>query len=186
MANTFSTGSFRIVGRAATTQNLFTIENTSTTTVLTLRRLIMQMDATVTLQAVMPLVKTSRCAVPTGGFTPTTGVLFGKVPFDTTTTSATTTTIRLDSYVDGTNATTAITATPAYTLWQQFGMRISTAVGQIVAVDCDMLPMLVSDSSLAPFTLRANEALVVQIVAAATTSNPTTNHYFVNCVWEEA
>ena len=186
MANTFSTGSFKIIGRASTSQFLFTIENTSATTIVTLRRLVLQMDATVTLQVVMPLLKTSRCAVPTGGFTPTAGVLYGKIPFDSTTTSSTYTTVRLDSYNDTQSATTAITATPVYTLWQQFGMRVNTAVGQLIAVDCDMLPALVADSSLAPFRLRQNEAIVVQIVGLATTSNPATNHYFVNCVWEEA
>jgi hypothetical protein len=35
------------------------------------------------------------------------------------------------------------------------------------------------------FILRQNQALLVQIVAPAGTSNPATNHYVVQVTWEE-
>jgi hypothetical protein len=64
-------------------------------------------------------------------------------------------------------------------------MRMHTVAGQVLAVDCDLLPVLIADSAMPSFTLRANEAIVVQMVGTAT-NNPATNHYWVNCVWTEA
>ena len=68
MAGTFSACSFRILGTAATPQNLFTIENIDATKLVTVRAVILQMDATAVLTSVMPLNKISRtAAVPTCG-----------------------------------------------------------------------------------------------------------------------
>jgi len=61
-------------------------------------------------------------------------------------------------------------------------MRLHTAVGQVLALDNNMLPLLVDTQN---FILRQNQALLVHIVAAAGTSNPATNHYFCQVVWEE-
>lgn len=179
MAYTGIVTTFRIPGAAATTQNLFTLENTTgSAVVVTIRRLMLQMDATAVLTAVMPQFKTSRCAVPSGGTTITKGT------FDSTQTSAANVVARGGASADGTAS--AITATPGTAIWQQFGMRMHTVVGQVLAVDCDMLPVLIADTNLPSFKLAANEAIVVHIIAAAGTSNPATNHYVVNCVWTEA
>lgn len=183
------TATFRIQGVQTTSQNLFTIENNSTTAspvTITIRRLILQMDATGALTIAMPQFKTSRLTgTPSGGFTPTAGVLYGKIPFDSATTSSTYVVMRQAAYGDGTTATTAITCTPAFTAWQQFGFRMHTVVGQVMAVDCDMLPVLVADNGLAPFKIGPYESIGIQMVTATTTSNPTTNWFFINCVWEE-
>lgn len=61
-------------------------------------------------------------------------------------------------------------------------MRLHTAVGQVLATDFNLLPTIIE---LNDVVLRQNEALMVQIVAAAGTSNPATNHYSTCVVWEE-
>lgn len=178
MANYFSAATFRQVGNAATTQNLLTIENTHSTKLVYIRRLLVQMDATAVLTTFMPLVKTSRATgVPTGG------TALAKAQFDTTIASDAAITVRGSTATDG-GANSGPTATPSTTqlAWEQYGMRLHTAVGQVLAPDNNLLPTLVENVN---FVLRQNEALVVQVVAAAGTSNPSSNHYFVQIVWEE-
>jgi len=172
----YSASSFRTLGIAATTQYLLTIENTHATRIVRVRRLVFQMDATALLAAVMPQFKTSRCAVPTGGTALT------KTMFDSSLgASDASVIIRGGTASDGGGAT-AITATPAALLWQQYGMRMHTVVGQVLGPDNNLLPALVETT---PVVLRENEALVVHILAAAGTSNPVTNFYFVELVWDE-
>lgn len=176
MAGYFSAATFRQIGNAATTQNLFTIENIDSTKLVYVRRILVQMDATAVLTAVMPLIKTSRATgVPTGGTT------LNKGQFDTANASNANTICRGSTASDG-GANSGPTATPGTVLWEQFGMRLHTAVGQILAPDNNALPLLVDTQN---FILRQNEALLVHIVAAAGTSNPATNHYFCQVVWEE-
>lgn len=176
MAGYFSCGTFRQVGNAATTQNLLTIENIDSTKLVYVRRLVVQMDATAALTSVMPLIKVARATgVPTGGTTLNKGL------FDTTKTSNANTIVRGSTASDG-GANSGPTATPGDVLWQQYGMRLHTAVGQVLGPDNNVLPLLVDTQN---FVLRQNEALVVQVVAAAGGSNPATNHYFVNICWEE-
>ena len=171
---------FRTLGNAATTHNIFTLENTAgSARIITVRRLVVQLDATAVLTAVMPQVKVSRpAALPSGGTTLTKGT------FDTTTSSVANVIARGATASDGGGAT-AITATPGTIHWQQYCMRLHTAVGQVLAPDNNALPALVESTTLDPFRIRANESILVQVVAAAGTSNPATNHWFVNCVWEE-
>lgn len=177
MAGYFSVATFRTLGAAATTQTIFSLENTAGSAVtVKLRRLLVQMDATAALTAVMPLIKTSRpTAIPSGGTT------LSKGQWQTANTSAANVIARGATASDG-GAATAITATPGTVVWQQYCMRLHTAAGQVLAPDNNLLPALVDTQD---FTLAAGESLMVQIVAAATTSNPATNHYFVNCAWEE-
>jgi hypothetical protein len=180
MANTFISTTFRIPGSAAVAQNLLTIENaTGSAIVVRMRRLVMMMDATAVLTAVMPQFKCSRFAGAGTGGTAMTKSVFDSLA----TASNASVTVRGGASADGTAS--AITATPGVALWQQFGMRMHTVVGQVISGECDMLPALVADSALAPFTLRANESIVVHVVAAVLSSNPATNWYIVNAVWEE-
>jgi len=174
-AGYYTAASFRILGTAATPHNLFTIENTHATTLVKVRRLVLQLDATVVLTSVMPLIKSSRCAVPSGG------TALAKAKFDTTATSDAAVIVRGANASDG-GVATAITATAGDIMWQQYSMRLHTAVGQVIGVDSPMLPTLVEDT---PVILRQNEALLVQVVASAGASNPATNHWFVQVVWEE-
>jgi hypothetical protein len=176
MAGIFSASSFRTLGTAATPQNLFTIENIDATKLVTIRRFSVQMDATAVLVSVMPQVKTSRAtAVPTGG------TVIAKAQFDTANASNANTIIRGGTASDG-GVATAITATAGTTIWQQYTMRMHTVVGQVLGIDSNILPLLVETNDL---ILRQNQALVVQVVASAGASNPATNHWFCNVVWEE-
>lgn len=174
MAGTFSAASFRILGSAATPHNLLTIENTDATVVVTIRDIMVQLDATAVLTAVMPLVKVSRAtAVPTGGTTLT------KAQFDTGNTSDAQIVVRAANASDG-GVATAITATASAALWQEYQMRMHTVVGQVLSPPSRMPTLL--DKSL---ELRQNEALLVQVVASAGTSNPATNHWSVCVTWDE-
>ncbi len=176
MAGYFSAATFRQLGNAGTTQNLMSIENIDATKLVYVRRVVFQMDATAVLTAVMPLVKAARATgVPTGGTTLNKGL------FDTSNTSNANTIVRGSTASDG-GANSGPTATMGDVLWQQYGMRLHTAVGQVLGPDNSVLPVLVDTQN---FVLRQNQALLIQIVAAAGTSNPNTNHYFCQIVWEE-
>lgn len=176
MAGYFSAATFRQVGNAGTTQNLLTIDNIDATKLVTVRRLSVQMDATVALTAVMPLIKCSRITAAASG-----GSTLTKVPFNTSNTSNANTVVRGSTASDG-GANSGPTATPGDIVWQQYGMRLHTAVGQVLGLDNNCLPLLVDTQN---YVLKQDEGLVVHIVAAAGSSNPATNHYFVQVVWEE-
>lgn len=169
---------FRTQGAAATTQNIFSIANASgSAVILRVRRLVTQLDATAALTAVMPQVKTSRSLlIPSGG----TVLLKGN--FDTTKTSNASVVLRQATASDG-GSLTPILANPGDIMWQQYCMRLHTAVGQVLATDETVLPELITDY---PVVVRANQALLVQVVASAGSSNPATNMWFTSCVWEEA
>jgi hypothetical protein len=176
MAGYFAAASFRTLGTAATPHNLFTIENIDATKLVTIRRITVQLDATAVLVSVMPQVKLSRAtAVPTGG------TVIAKGQFDTANASNANTIIRGGNASDG-GVATAITSTAGTTLWQQYCMRMHTVVGQVLAPDNNVAPLIVETQNL---ILRQNQALLIQIVASAGASNPATNHWFCNIVWEE-
>ncbi len=176
MAGIFAAASFRTLGTAATPQNLFTIENIDATKLIYIRRLTVQLDATAVLVSVMPQVKVSRSvAVPIGG------TVLAKAQFDTANASNANSIVRGANASDG-GVATAITATAGTSIWQQYCMRMHTVVGQVLAPDNNVLPLLVETENL---ILRQNQALLVQVVASAGASNPATNHWFCNVVWEE-
>jgi len=171
---------FRILGSAATPHVLFTIENTTgSSRVVGIRRLIVQLDATAVLITAMPLVKTYRCsAIPSGGTTITKGT------FDSSqsTESGAHVTLRGAGSSDGGVATAITASTSGGTIWEQYAMRMHTVVGQVLAPDNPLVPALCDTTS---FVIRANEALMVQVEASAGAANPATNHWFVQCCWEE-
>jgi hypothetical protein len=174
---TFSTATFRTIGSAATTQNVFSIFNSGSNRVVRVRRLVMQMDATAVLTGVMPLIKTSIV-----GTAPGAGVTLSKVAWD----SAATAThgdivVKGECSTDG-GTRTALTGTPGNVLWQQYGMRLHTAVGQVLGLDNNVLSAI---TETYPVVLRSGEGLIVHVLASAAGSNPATNHYFVQCAWDE-
>jgi len=178
MAGIHAVATFRTLGNAATTHDLFSLENTSGAPLnIVVRRLLVQADTTAVLTAQMPQVKTHRCPVPTGGTTLT------KMPYDTAggAASMANAIARGATASDGGGAT-AITSSPGTVAWQQYCARMHTLVGQVLAPDNNLLPSLVETMN---FVLRPTEALVVRVLASVGTSNPATNHWFVNCVWEE-
>ena len=173
----FSACTFRTLGAAAVTQNIFTLENAADSgCYVRVRRMVFQMDATAALTAVMPLFKTSRTtALPTGG------TVLGKAQFNTAVASAAGVVARGANASDG-GAATAITATPGTIIWQQYGMRMHTVAGQVLGLDNNVLTAI---SAEFPLILAPGEAILVQCVAAAAASNPATNHYFVQAAWDE-
>jgi hypothetical protein len=176
MAGYFSAASFRTLGTAATPQNLFTIENIDATKLVTVRALHVEMDATAVLVSVQPQIKLSRAtAVPTGGTTLTKG------QFNTLNASNGNTIVRGGNASDG-GVATAITATAGTTIWQEYNMRMHTVVGQVLAFESLVVPAFCETQGI---VLRQNEALLVQVVASAGASNPATNHWIANIVWEE-
>ena len=167
-------GTFRTLGTAALLQNLFTIENAVGSGVkVSVTKVNFRMDATAVLVAVVPFIKLSRtAAIPTGG------TVLGKASRDTTLTSSASVVMRGGTASDG-GAATAITATQGSMFKADGGMRLHTAVGQVLIDQTDLC------SSDNPIILRAGEALVVTVDAAVATSNPATNHWQVSVVWEE-
>jgi hypothetical protein len=168
-----SAASFRIVGNAATAHNLFTIMNNGANRNVDVRRLVVQMDATAVLTTFMPIIRCCRISTASGG------TVLSKVDWGPTASHADIE-VRGGSSADGTNA--AITATPGTTMWQQYGMRLHTAVGQVLGIDNNVLSAI---SENYPVRLTSGQGLLVHIAAAAGTSNPNTNHYFVQAAWEE-
>lgn len=170
-----STVTFRTPGTAGTPHNLFTIYNTAAI-VLRVRHLVMQMDATALLTAVMPLIKTTRITVaPTGGTVLTKGL------WDTNVASNAGVVCRGANASDG-GAATAITATVGDVLWQSYGHRMHTVVGQVLSRENNVLSSISQDF---PVFLRQNQGLLVQVVAAAAASNPGTNHWHIKAAWDE-
>jgi hypothetical protein len=168
----------RTLGSGGSPQNLFSIENAAGSTVLVgVRRLTVQMDSTAALIAVATQFKTSRptAALPTGG------TALAKGAFDTDLTSSGSVVARGATASDG-GAATAITATAGVIGWHQFAMRLHTIAGQVVMDDEPLIPGLCETD---PIVLRAGQALLVQIVQATPANNKATDHYVVNCAWEE-
>jgi len=170
-----SAATFRTLGAAATAQNFFTIFNGHASKVVRVRRMTFQMDATAVLTTFMPIVKTCRVSAASAGTALT------KVDWDSAAASDALVVCRGATASDGGTAT-SITATPGTTLWQQYGMRLHPAVGQVLGNDNNILSIICEAT---PVVLRPGEGLLVHIVAAATTSNPATNFYFVQCAWSE-
>lgn len=177
MAGYFTAVTFREVGSAATPQNLASIENIDSTKLVYIHRVVLHTDQTVALATVTPIVRLSRATgVPTGG------TALNKGQFDTANSSNANTIVRGSTASDG-GANSGPTATAGDAIWQQFLMRLHTAVGQVLQPDVDLLPAnLITGQG---FILRQNQALLVQIVAPAGGSNPSTNHYGVEFCWEE-
>jgi len=174
-AGYYAATTFRTLGTAASPHNLMTIENTHATMIVKVRKIIAQMDATAVLVAVMPQIKCGRAtAVPSGG------TALAKAPFDTTATSDGAVIVRGANASDGGGAT-AIVSTMGDILWQQYCMRMHTLVGQVLALDNLLIPLICETS---PIVLRQNEALLVAVIGTAA-SNPATNHWFAGVVWEE-
>ncbi len=175
MAVTFkgAISTFRTVGLASANHNLFSIFNkTGSTKFIKLKRLTFQNDHTAVLITVSPIVHATRItAVPTGGTVVT------KVAFDSTLTADTNVEMMQATASDG-GAATTITATAGTRMWAGFKGRMHTAVGQILFPDETLIPFF---CDVDPIILRAGQGILVTAVQAALI----TDHYVVNCAWEE-
>jgi hypothetical protein len=163
------------LGKDALTQNAFVFENAIGSGVnVNIRRLMIEMDSTVALTTVMPQVKVCRATNISGG------ILVDKSKFDTLESSDPFVRIRTP-LAEGSH----ITATAGDTIYQQYTMRMHTAVEQVVSEAENILPVLVADTGK-EFKLRPGESLLVYIVGSAVTSNSAlSNNWQVNCAWEE-
>jgi hypothetical protein len=172
----FTAASFRTIGAAAVAQNIFSIWNGSSNPIH-IMGLEFQMDATAVLTGVMPIVRSS---IITDA--PTDGIVIAKDKYSgSKILSDPGVVIKGEVSTDG-GARTPLVATPGDSIWQQYGMRMHTLVGQVLGADNLLLPRNSYDS---PYVLEAGSGIVVNIVAALTTSNPATNHYFVKALWRE-
>lgn len=164
-----------VIGNDATTQHLFSLENTVGSRVdVNVRRCIVQNATLAALASVMPQVKVSRGVGISGGVT------LDKSTFLTTQSS--------DQFVKIRSAMgegSPITATAGTTIWQQYVGRLHTAAEQVLCSDENTLPRLI-DSSSFDMKLRPGESLLVTVVGSSTASNAAlSNNWSIGCVWEE-
>lgn len=163
-------------GNGALLQNLFTIENGYQSRVdVYVRKLILEIDSVAVLASVTPLAKVSRATAISGG------QIVEKCTFDTALTSDANVIMRAAIF-----EAARITAAPGDVIWEQFTNRMHTAVEQQRFPNRYLLlPSIVGDVGK-EFKLRPGQALLVQVVSAAVTSNAAvTNNYFVECAFEE-
>jgi hypothetical protein len=171
-----SAATFRTPGNATVQQTLFVLMNTGANRVVSIRRMILQVEATAAFaHALMPLFKICRITGYSGGQALT------KVAWTATASHA-------DIQARGRNTSdggtqTNIVATIGETMWQQYAMRNSSTVGQILGEDNNILPSVVLAD---PVVLRSGQGVLVYLEVPAANTNPNTNHYFVQCAWTEA
>lgn len=169
----FIGSSFRTPGRAATTQNLLSISNaTGSGVVVEIRQLTVQIDNT----SVANVSWANQFKASRIGTAPTNGTLLTPTMVDSTESLDASVTVRGDASADGTGSGTTLTATLGTICWHQFGNRLHTAVGQVIMDDSPMIPVQLA----IPIKLRANEHLVVGLLANATAANGATVMYIVN------
>jgi len=181
---TATAATFRTPGNASANlvQGIMSIYNKpSSYSFIYIRRILVQVDCTAVLTAVMPQVITSRCNMGT----PSGGTVLTPTVFDTSTEAKATVEVRGAASADGTLSSPGLfSGTPMVPImWEQYCMRIHTGYGQVLGPDNTVAPALLSDNNI--FTLYPTETLVVQVVAAVASSNPVTNHWWAECVWEE-
>lgn len=171
---------FRIVGNAATPQNLWTLENATGSTVFvalkTLDIVMHQSGASVVLPPWFSLTRIS--TVPTGG----TAITKTAIDTGDGTTSSGSVTSRGAASADG--IASAITATAAgQRLASASSVQLYTAVGLSGnPEEIDVLKHVPKDWVL---VLRAGQSFLLQIIAAAAADNIATRSMHVNFAWEE-
>lgn len=167
---------FPIQGNNQLLQNLFVFENGVASRVnVYIRRLVLQNDAVAALTSVMPLVKTSRVNGAFNG-----GIILSKCPFDTTQTSDSAVKIRA-SIAFG----TPIMAAEGQPIWEQYALRLHSAIQKVIGIDNSMLPALIAQDGK-EFKLRPGESLLIQVRGATVASNPALgNNWWVQAMWEE-
>ena len=166
-----------IFGNDSTTQTLFSIENGVASRVnVLLRDLSVSLDTLVALTAVMPLFKTRRATGLSGGIT------LAKGSQDTGLTSDSNVVAR-SAMLEG----APMSGTALDIVFQRYKSRLHTAVEYVADYsgnsDIGLLPNALESKD---FVLRPGEAVMVQVIAAAGTSNAAlTNNAQVSCLWEE-
>ena len=165
-----------IYGNDSTSQYLFSVENGIQSKVdIHLKRMYVQMSCLSTLGTVKLSLKSYRATSITGG-----EVLTKDGNSNTSLSSDNNVIFRAQCW-----DTARMGASPGDIIWQNFGVRMHTAVEQQVASDINVLPSLLQNNNF-DFVLHPGENIVVRAVGASNASNPYgNNHFVVNCVWEE-
>lgn len=169
---------FRIPGSAATPQNLWSIYNTTGSSIIVaLKELWVTSAQTVANLTHPPWYTLTRITTA-----PTGGTAFTKTPVDTRdAASAANVEVRGGASVDGTAAT--ITATAAgQRLASAHGNQLYTAVGVLQAMRIDILAAVANDF---PLLLQANQGFLLQVNTAAAADNLATRSHIVDCAWTE-
>lgn len=167
---------FRIPGRAGTTgQNLLSIHNaTGSAVVVDVEQIAIDVYQTAAKVVAPPIIRAHRVTV-----LPTNGNTLPKVAEDTTMTSSSSVTLLQDASADGTNSTTALTATISGNIvTQEPAARALTLVGY---EQFDRIEFFVGS----PITLRALEGIVLRLDYTVATSNPVTDMWFGVVRWSE-
>ena len=165
------------LGNDELVQNLFTIENGLDSLVdVYVRRLAVQLDATVALTTVMPIVSLYRASSVSGGIE-----IPVKTPLNTSQTSDSNVVFRstvFDRYPIAATVSTAAT-------WRQFCSKMQSAAEQQQAVDFNVLPTLVERTGN-EWVLKPGEYAVVCVDSPDVRANPqNSNNWMIECVWEE-
>ncbi len=174
--------SFRIPGRAGTTgQKILSLHNaTGSTIVVRITKVVVDLVQTVVkaVTVLPPVIRMWKVTV-----LPSNGTAMAKVSKDSgLSASSASVTVLQDASADGTNSTTALTATlPAGTIiTQEFAPRLITAAGYEMFDRTEFL----SDGEIA--VLRALEGVVIFLDYTLATQNPTTDMWVAGIKWTEA
>lgn len=172
---------FRITGRAATTQNLLSIFNADSTTKVCVNRVMIDTYSTSVKAVTVPaaIARVSRISA-----NPTTGFVQTKTGLDTALSSNANVTVRGDAQADNTNATTALAVTLTGTpLTQEAVPRLlqATAVGWGVEI-ADRMEFFAGSSDV---ILNANEGLALHLNAAAATAIAAGDFFVATIDWTE-
>lgn len=173
-------GSFRIPGRAGTTgQKLISLHNATGSTVkVTVNKVFVDLlqTAVIAVTVIPPIVRVYLVTV-----LPTNGTACTKVALGGTGATSANVTALQDASADGTNSTTALTATlPAgAVLTQEFAPRLITAAGYEVE---DRMEFFNGDATV---SLGALQGIVVMLDYTVATANPITNFWIAGIDWSE-
>ncbi len=168
---------FGTLGDTTNSQNLMTLENAANSTVIVgLKKICVASDHAAASATKSPWIILARTtALPTGG------TVINKVVTDTAETSSASVVCRGATASDA-GVATAITATASDRFITQVVSRLHTAVGTNSpgsVLSINLLDFVPADMLL----LRANQAIILQILAAGNNTNNFT--HYANVVWEE-
>lgn len=173
-----SCATFRTPGNDTAWQNLFVLFNAGSSRIVRVRRLVLQADPTGASIALMPLYRLCRIS---GVSAYSGGQALSKANW-TATASIAEIQARGRNTSDGGAQTNITVSAPGIPMWQQYGTRMATQIGQVLGEDQNIAPAVILEY---PIILRQNQGLLVYIEAMAGTSNPSSLHHFVQAAWEE-
>ena len=164
----------RIIGSGSAPQNLFVLQNPSSTYWIAIRSLNLVSDCTTALLTISPIVRVSRGTTVSGGTSWTANISKYQTAYPSPQATCLVATTADDAGL------TTITATAGTVIWQQTIDRQATNVGIISHANYNLHPDTGSD--LRQIILAPGENLLVQIM---TTSAAATFTFLLNCSFSE-